>query len=360
MAPKTKVQDPVAEEMRRKDEKPTVSIGLARDFARERFGIAPPHFLDRFLFRIGRPATRVIPLNSYDDKNFMFYRRHMVKFYNGVESGHPAFIDAQARAMERVSSSGILTSVPRRCKDGKDVTYVDLERKDGGSEGGTRTTRHAMRVLSFIPGKILGDLDLDEKNVASLLDQAGTLIGKVDACFQGFDHIGFHRNHFWDLKHSMKLADFVAYIGNDARKALVLDVLANFEKKVLPFAHELRESVIHNDANDQNILTSEDGTRVIGILDYGDMVKSWLVNEVAIAMAYVMLNKKYFLRVSPWGRIRIRTGLNQSEERETPVPFGSNVLGLADSNHFSSLASAGRVLPSRWILQGGRVGAAGV
>ena len=273
-------QDPVKEEMRRKDEKPAVSVRRAKQLAEEHFGLRPPHILDRIV-RFGRPATRVIPLNSYDDKNFLFYNRRIVKFYNGVESAYPAFIDAQARAMERARGAGILTNTPYRTKDDKDAAYVDL----GG-------TKHAMRVLSFIPGKVLGDIDQSD----DLLVQAGELIGSLDACFQGFDHIGFHRNHFWDLRHSLELRNFVTYIASESRKDLVSRLLVDFETKVLPVAPDLRLSVIHNDANDQNVLTDVDGKNVIGILDWGDMVKTWLVCEIAISMAYIMLNKENILK----------------------------------------------------------------
>ena len=39
-------QDPVKEEMRRKDEKPAVSVRRAKQLAEEHFGLRPPHILD--------------------------------------------------------------------------------------------------------------------------------------------------------------------------------------------------------------------------------------------------------------------------------------------------------------------------
>jgi Ser/Thr protein kinase RdoA (MazF antagonist) len=52
--------------------------------------------------------------------------------------------------------------------------------------------------------------------------------------------------------------------------------------------------VIHNDANDYNVLVEPDGkwrNRVSGVIDFGDMVFSYTIGEVAIACAYAMLNK---------------------------------------------------------------------
>jgi 4-aminobutyrate aminotransferase-like enzyme len=53
----------------------------------------------------------------------------------------------------------------------------------------------------------------------------------------------------------------------------------------------LRFSIIHNDANDYNILVNESEQRVSAILDYGDVVYSATVCNLAVALAYVMLDK---------------------------------------------------------------------
>jgi Ser/Thr protein kinase RdoA (MazF antagonist) len=49
--------------------------------------------------------------------------------------------------------------------------------------------------------------------------------------------------------------------------------------------------VIHNDANRANLLVDEAGTRLLSIIDYGDMVESYLVVEPAIAATYAMLDR---------------------------------------------------------------------
>jgi Ser/Thr protein kinase RdoA (MazF antagonist) len=51
----------------------------------------------------------------------------------------------------------------------------------------------------------------------------------------------------------------------------------------------LRHSVIHGDANDYNVLVRQG--RVAGLLDFGDMVYSATACDLAIAIAYAMLDK---------------------------------------------------------------------
>ena len=51
----------------------------------------------------------------------------------------------------------------------------------------------------------------------------------------------------------------------------------------------LRHSVIHGDANDHNVLVNEDEATLI---DFGDLHYTATICELAIASAYVALNKK--------------------------------------------------------------------
>ena len=54
---------------------------------------------------------------------------------------------------------------------------------------------------------------------------------------------------------------------------------------------ELRRSVIHGDANDYNVLVNPESMTVSGLIDFGDMVYSYTVGDLAIAIAYVVLGE---------------------------------------------------------------------
>lgn len=60
----------------------------------------------------------------------------------------------------------------------------------------------------------------------------------------------------------------------------------------------MRKAVVHNDANDHNVVVEETGSffkkkskAVAAVIDFGDMVYTELVNNVAITLAYAMLAK---------------------------------------------------------------------
>ncbi len=48
----------------------------------------------------------------------------------------------------------------------------------------------------------------------------------------------------------------------------------------------------HGDLNDHNMVVSADGQRVTCLLDFGDSLESTLVYDLAICMAYLMLDKE--------------------------------------------------------------------
>jgi Ser/Thr protein kinase RdoA (MazF antagonist) len=52
----------------------------------------------------------------------------------------------------------------------------------------------------------------------------------------------------------------------------------------------LRQGVIHGDANDHNVLAERD--RMTGLLDFGDMVHTAVVCDLAVALAYAVLGER--------------------------------------------------------------------
>jgi 4-aminobutyrate aminotransferase-like enzyme len=55
----------------------------------------------------------------------------------------------------------------------------------------------------------------------------------------------------------------------------------------------MRKSVVHNDANDNNILVTEtpDAPKVRAIIDFGDAIYTQIINDLAVAIAYAVMDK---------------------------------------------------------------------
>lgn len=142
------------------------------------------------------------------------------------------------------------------------------------------------RLLSFVEGHLLGDVSQNE----SLLYSFGVFLATMDIAMMDLSEATIKaKENPWDLKHFNSNKSILQYIPNPRDRNLVDYFFLQYHQHITPIAYELRQAIIHNDANDWNVLT-KDGA-VTGIIDFGDMCHTWLVNEVAIAMTYVMMNK---------------------------------------------------------------------
>ncbi len=159
---------------------------------------------------------------------------------------------------------------------------VDVEARDGG--------RHLVRLLSYLPGHKLAHLP---EHPDRLLRELGSTLAQVDTLLLAFDHPGAHREIPWDSVRTLELGRFLGHITDATRRRLVQQMLERFRDRVVPRLCDLPHSVIYNDANDHNILVSHldpSAARLCGLIDFGDMVYTATVSELAIACAYMMLD----------------------------------------------------------------------
>jgi len=144
------------------------------------------------------------------------------------------------------------------------------------ADGSTRL----VRVVRYLPGVPLANVAVHS---SELLFDLGRKVGQLSKALVDFDHPGVHRDFHWDLINGPSIIHkYGPQISVDWLRELVLDL------PIEPF--NLRKSVIHGDANDYNVLV--DGNKVVGIIDFGDVVYSYTVGDLAIAIAYVVLGKE--------------------------------------------------------------------
>jgi 4-aminobutyrate aminotransferase-like enzyme/Ser/Thr protein kinase RdoA (MazF antagonist) len=192
-------------------------------------------------------------------------------------------IDLQNKALEHLAAHNPALLLPHVCVTTEDKTIATITNANG--------TRHFVRILTYIPGKVLAET---RPHSPELLYSLGSLMGKMDSALQDFTHAAAHRTLKWDLQHTHWIHDYLQFIDQFEHRAIIEHFLNQFETQVLPLLPKLRMSVIHNDANDYNVLiddTGEGARKVVSVLDFGDMVYTYTVCELAIACAYAMLHK---------------------------------------------------------------------
>ncbi len=151
-------------------------------------------------------------------------------------------------------------------------------------------TEHFVHLVEEVPGVAI---DTIRPHGRELQFQIGRLLGIVDRSMADLD--GLDRAMIWDLRGAPTLIrEHLDSVDDRSRRKMIEDVLERFERTVAPRVADLRESVIYNDANPANLYVdpSRMGTpKIIGIVDFGDAIRSWTVADLAVACAYAGLGK---------------------------------------------------------------------
>src|SRR4029079_5546421 len=177
------------------------------------------------------------------------------------------------------------------------VTPRVVPAKDGAAFTDATDTddrRHLVWAVSHLPGRLLAHVRTRDQ---ALHEDLGRRVGEAPAGLAGFDHPAVHREFYWDLASARAIVAAHRSAIEDNRLGAVIDRLtATFEECVTPILAKLPRAVVHGASNDHNILGEPrgpsplDGWRVSGIVDFGDMVYSYRVADLAIAVAYSMLD----------------------------------------------------------------------
>ena len=144
---------------------------------------------------------------------------------------------------------------------------------------------HLVRAVTHLPGVPYATVD----STPALRRGLGRMMGRVSRALQGFGHPGAHRADFlWDLDRAEAVQPWIADVADPAHRALVEAAFRRREQRVVPLLPRLRAAVVHQDANDHNVLVHDGEVR--GLIDFGDMVHARQVNELAVTLAYALLD----------------------------------------------------------------------
>jgi Ser/Thr protein kinase RdoA (MazF antagonist) len=240
----------------------------ASDVGRREFGI------------VGKIAT----LPSERDQNFLITDAYGGKFVLKIANLNdaPELLDFQNQAMRHVASAltdfRVQSVVPSL--QGSDLTTI--------SNGNTGAA-HCVRMLTWIDGEVLANT---AARGPCLCESIGASMAKIDAALCRFTHPAMCHVLQWDLRQASMARENASLLSSDKR-ARVERIFLQWDE--INWA-ALRHSVIHGDANDHNVLVG--AGRVVGILDFGDMLHTATVCDLAIALAYTMLNEREPLAVA--------------------------------------------------------------
>ncbi|MGD8857488.1 MAG: aminotransferase class III-fold pyridoxal phosphate-dependent enzyme, partial [Chloroflexota bacterium] len=148
---------------------------------------------------------------------------------------------------------------------------------------------YMMRLFSYLAGTPLAEAAPYSRE---LLTEIGRFMGQIDLALRRFSHPAARRPLRWSLLQAEEVVGSnLAWLADEEQQGMVARRLEAFRKQTAPGLSRLRHGVIHNDANEHNMLVYNSvggGQCVAGLLDFGDMVWSPIAYEAAVAAAYAM------------------------------------------------------------------------
>jgi hydroxylysine kinase len=205
------------------------------------------------------------------DDNFLLAasgeKRYVVKFAHLRTD--PAVVGVQVRVLRHIESAEPGLPVPRvvAAIGGQPWAMV----ADGPLRG------RAMHVLTYLDGEPLRFVPTDR----ALRRALGVTLARLGQALREFDDPLVHRPLLWDLAQLPQLRRLLS-----KSQGVVGEQLSRLAAVLPPRLATQRKQLVHNDFSPDNALISADASRVCGIIDFGDVTVTALVNDVAIAATY--------------------------------------------------------------------------
>ena len=220
---------------------------------------------------------KLVNLPGYDTENFLgscYNSKYIIKKYPYTKHIINQ-INSENNLLAHLNLKNSIYPNPIKNKNGE---YFEIY------NSGKNT--YVVRLLSFLNGTFLGDINQTKK----ILESLGSFTAEMNKAILDYEDLYISSRVWqWDIQHIHLNKKFIKDIESFRDRKLVNYFLQQFDEVVIPILPNLRKSIIHNDLNEWNILCNDKG--VTGVIDFGDIAHTQLVNEVAIAMTYGAYDK---------------------------------------------------------------------
>lgn len=223
------------------------------------------------------------PLPGELDYNFLFTSEEGEQFV--LKILHPdrsaAWLDFQVQLLEHLAKTTGTLSYPKVISSVNGEPFFLLNHPDSGAS-------YWVWMLSYVEGRVWAEVN---PKTADLRKQLGHQLAVLQQALEDFDHPYAHRFIKWDPAKTDWVKEILPLVADDGKRALASYFFQLFQEKVPALSSLLPMGINHNDANDYNVVVSLEKIqpKVVSIIDFGDSVFTFKVNEVAIAAAYATM-----------------------------------------------------------------------
>ena len=184
----------------------------------------------------------------------------------------PVVIDLQTAAIEWAAEHDPTVPLPRP------IPTVDGTLQPVVAE-------RVARLFPWMPGQSLRAALWDAAPEAPLLHSIGATQARLTVALAGFRHPAESRALAWDVARLPELTGLLEAVDDPAP---VTAALERHLSEVAPRLAALPQQLIHNDGNLDNLLVDDKATRVVAVLDFGDVVRTARVLDLAVVASYLL------------------------------------------------------------------------
>ncbi|WP_432513594.1 aminotransferase [Kineococcus sp. SYSU DK001] len=225
--------------------------------------------------------VRLRSLGSQQDQNLMAHAVADDEPVAVLKLSNPAFSAAEVDLQDHVAAL-LARELP-------DLRVAHVLRRDGRDLRGwfdtSRGRLHA-RLLSVVHGRTLhGSGYL----APAVVERLGVLAAAVSRALEHVEHPAQDRVLQWDLQHARRVVELLAPREPDTAVRERVVTAATAALAVLePLAGRLPAQLGHFDLTDDNVVVPPGGRLPDGIVDFGDVLRSWRVGELAVTISSVL------------------------------------------------------------------------
>lgn len=189
------------------------------------------------------------------------------------------YLNFQQQLLQFVEKNGKKLIAPKVIKDKNGNTISEILDHKG--------RKRKVRLLTWVSGRVWSNVN---PQLDDLRYSLGEQCGLLTKALQGFNHAEAHRNFEWDITQSLWTKEYLNLFSLEEKK-----MLSSFQEQfetVQDTYSKLRKAVVHNDANDNNIIVSNTliNPVVKAAIDYGDAIYTQIINDLAISCAYCVMH----------------------------------------------------------------------
>lgn len=140
----------------------------------------------------------------------------------------------------------------------------------------------SVRLVSWIAGIRLHETTSSPRQRAA----CGDLCARLGQALADFRHPAARRALIWDIAQFDTFVDVLREARLPCLDQGVEAFLDGFQRLVGPQLPALRRQVVHNDMNSKNVIAAcHDHARINGVIDFGDVVETYLACDLAVTIA---------------------------------------------------------------------------